>query len=380
MLVVVAMSGGVDSSVTAALLQRQGHEVVGVTMQIWPDDGLEREERRGGCCAAGAVRDARAVAEALGIPYYVFHMREAFERQVIHQFADAYAVGRTPNPCIACNRHIKFVALADKARRLGAGALATGHYARLSVAEDGTPCLRRAADRRKDQSYVLHPLRREELPFFRFPLGEVESKAETRAWARSMGLPVADKPDSQEICFVGEQGYAAVVEERHPEALRAGPILDVAGREIGTHRGLARYTVGQRRGLGLEGPAPRFVVAIDAARNALVVGGPSDSFAAACSLGQVNWLAPPPPDGTAVTAQVRAGPTEHPARVCMEGDGVRVAFDPPVRAVTPGQACVLYDGDVVLGGGEIDAVERVAGVPLQPPVVSRATQPPSTSR
>jgi tRNA-specific 2-thiouridylase len=358
--VVVAMSGGVDSSVAAALLQRQGHEVVGVTMQIWQDEGTAREERRGGCCALGAVRDARAVATRLGIPYYVFDLREVFAREVVRHFADSYAAGRTPNPCVACNRHIKFAALAAKARRLGADALATGHYARLTREADGGLRLRRAKDRRKDQSYVLHPLPRAELGFFLFPLGEMASKEETRARARELGLPVAEKPDSQEICFVGADGYAAVVAARHPEALEPGPILDVGGRVIGRHRGLARYTVGQRRGLGLDGQAPRFVLAIDPARNALVVGDAAHAHAAACVVGRINWLAPPPPPGTAVTAQVRAGPGEHAARVFPEGEGVRVVFDPPVRAVTPGQACVLYDGDVVLGGGEIDGVEAAA--------------------
>lgn len=358
MRVVVAMSGGVDSSVAAALLQEQGHEVLGVTMQIWPDEGLERSERHGGCCGFGAVRDARAVATLLGIPYYVFQLREDFERQVIAGFAEAYAGGRTPNPCVACNAHIKFDVLLRKARRLGAGALATGHYARVGQGADGTPRLLRAADPRKDQSYVLHPLRRADLGYVRFPTGEM-TKAEVRARAAALGLPVADKPDSQEICFVGPEGHAEVVGRLRPEALLPGPILDRQGREIGRHAGLAHYTVGQRRGLGLSGGEPRFVLSIDAARNALVVGAAAETGAAGLTVETANWLVPdPPPPGRRVTAKVRSGPSEHPATVLAAGPrGFRLAFAGPVRAVTPGQSCVLYDGELVLGGGEIDTVE-----------------------
>ena len=359
MLIVVAMSGGVDSSVAAALLKEQGHEVVGVTMQIWPEEEREVEERHGGCCAMGAVRDARAVADRLGIPYYVFQMRQEFQVHVIAEFAAAYAAGRTPNPCVACNEHIKFRALLEKARRLGADALATGHYARVGRASDGTPRLRRGVDPRKDQSYVLHPVRASDLPYLRFPTGEMR-KEETRAKARALGLSVADKPDSQEICFVGPEGHAAVVGALHPEALRPGPIVDVQGRVLGEHRGLAHYTVGQRKGLGLAGTAPRFVVEVDAARNTIVVGTIEDGHAWGCAVPRVNWLVPSPPSpGLRCTAKVRSGPAEHPAvleEVTEQGAVVR--FLQPVRAVTPGQACVLYDGDEVIGGGEIAAALR----------------------
>ena len=360
MLVVVAMSGGVDSSVAAALLCEAGHQVVGVTMQIWPEQGQERSERKGGCCAMGAVRDARAVATLLGIPYYVFHMREEFERHVIAHFAAAYAAGRTPNPCVACNEHIKFSALLEKARRLGADALATGHYARVDRSEDGGLRLLRGADPRKDQSYVLHPIRRADLDYLRFPTGEF-AKEEVRARARAFGLPVADKPDSQEICFVGPEGYAAVVAERRPEAVRPGPILDTAGAVLGAHRGLAHYTLGQRKGLGLSGLGARFVVAIDPEANAVIVGSALETHATACVVPRANWLLPEPPAaGTAVTAKVRSGPAEHRAVVRAVGrDGFTVEFTEPVRAVTPGQGCVLYAGDVVVGGGEIGSVQRV---------------------
>lgn len=374
-MIVVALSGGVDSAVAAALLKQQGHEVVGVTMQIWPDEGVAARERKGGCCAAGATRDARAVAALLDIPYYVFQMREVFERHVIRSFAAAYAAGRTPNPCIACNQHIKFAALVDKARNFGATALATGHYARIRPAvPSGQPRLLRAADRRKDQSYVLYPLRRSELAFFRFPIGELADKAETRRLAATLGLPVAAKPDSQEICFVGEEGYAAVVAARHPQAELPGPILDAEGSVLGQHRGLAHYTVGQRKGLGLHAATPYFVVALDPERNALVVGTAGQTHAHACRLSHVNWLADQPEDGAAVTVKVRAGPAEHAAHVWADGaQGLRVTFDAPVRAVTPGQACVLYDGEVVIGGGEIDAVHRSPTGSSDPdPVLARA--------
>lgn len=359
MLVVVALSGGVDSSVAAALLRAEGHEVVGVTMQIWPEEEAGRAERHGGCCAQGAVRDARAVAETLGIPYYVFQMRAEFEREVIGRFIQAYASGRTPNPCIACNEFIKFRALLAKARRMGAGALATGHYARLRQGPDGWE-LWRGADARKDQSYVLHPLDPEDLAFLRFPTGEF-TKEETRAWARRLGLPTADKPDSQEICFVGEAGYAEVVGRARPEALRPGPILDLDGRVLGQHAGLARYTVGQRRGLGLASGRPLFVVALDPERNALIVGEEADTAVAWCTLPRPHWLAPVPAAGMAVTAKVRSGPALHPAACALgEGGALTVRFTPPVRAVTPGQSCVLYLGERVLGGGEIDRVGRLA--------------------
>jgi len=353
MLVVVAMSGGVDSSVAAALLQRQGHRVVGVTMQVWPEGA--GDGRRGGCCAMGAVRDARAVAGLLGIPHYVFSLREAFAQHVISTFTAAYAAGRTPNPCVACNEHIKFGELLAKARLLGAAALATGHYARTAQGPDGWRLLR-AVDRRKDQSYVLHPLRGEDLPFVRFPLGAM-TKDQTRAEAAAMGLPVADKPDSQEICFVGPEGHAAVVGAQHPEALRPGPILDGAGRRLGTHRGLAHYTIGQRRGLGLGGPEPWFVIGLDAERNAVRVGRLEDGLAAGCRVPRPHWLAPAPEPGTACSAKVRSGPAEHAARVeSAAGGALEVSFCPPVTAVTPGQSLVLYSGETVLGGGEIDGV------------------------
>ena len=376
MLVVVALSGGVDSSVAAALLRAEGHDVVGVTMQIWPDEGPERSERHGGCCAMGAVRDARAVAERLDIPYYVFQMREEFERHVIAQFAAAYAAGRTPNPCVACNEHIKFRALLEKARRLGADALATGHYARLAPGPDGSGRLLRGADPRKDQSYVLYPLRREDLGYLRFPTGGMD-KAAVRQEARRWGLAVADKPDSQEICFTDAEGYAGVVARREPGAVRPGPMVDAGGRVLGQHRGLAHYTVGQRRGLGLSGPEPWFVAEIDAGRNTLILGRADELYACGCTVVRPNWLVPDPPaPGTRLTARVRSGPSEHAAVVVSTGpEAFELEFPEPVRAVTPGQACVLYRGEEVQGGGEIQTVYRGASQR----VVCSTTQDPSTN-
>lgn len=359
--VVVAMSGGVDSSLAAALLCELGHEVIGVTMQLWPHLSPEEEQRRGGCCGFGAAADARAVADLLAIPYYVLNLRDAFRRHVIESFAAAYARGRTPNPCIACNEHIKFRALLDKARALDADFLATGHYARCFRDDGyGRHVLARAADPLKDQSYVLYPLAARDLPQILFPLGD-RTKRETRDQARRLGLPVADKPDSYEICFVGEAGHAAVVAELHPEAARPGPVLDTAGRVVGRHRGLAAYTVGQRKGLGLTGRAdgrPWYVLSLDAERNAVVVGGENELGAAGCIAAQPNWLAV---DGLRapleVTAKVRSGSPAVPATLTPLIDGrVEVRFAAPVRAVTPGQAVVWYAGDVVLGGGAIEEV------------------------
>ena len=352
------MSGGVDSSVAAGLLLEAGHEVIGVTMQVWPEEGAARQDRHGGCCGLGAVSDARAVASVLGIPYYVFNMREVFQRHVIDAFTDAYARGRTPNPCIACNEHVKFRALWEKADALDADFLATGHYARLGTAGDGRTRLRRAADPRKDQSYVLYPIRRDLLPRLLFPVGE-QSKEETRAEARRLGLAVADKPDSVDICFVGEEGYTSVVAASRPDAFRPGPILDTQGNALGTHRGLPAYTVGQRRGLGLDGGPARYVIALDPDRNAVIVGGPEDVFTEACVAIEPNWLAIDDLQETLrVSARVRSSGAEIPAEIApLAGGQVRVRFLEPARAVTPGQAVVFYDGDDVLGGAVIDHVE-----------------------
>jgi tRNA-specific 2-thiouridylase len=363
--IAVAMSGGVDSAVAAALLVEAGHQVTGFTMNLWPawvppaDDGP-------GCCGLGAIDDARAVARTLGIPHYVLNLRDAFERAVIRDFAGEYARGRTPNPCIACNRAIKFSLLLARVRALGMDALATGHYARLAHGTDGDVRLLRAADRRKDQSYVLAGVRREQLARARFPVG-AHTKPDIRAIARRLGLRVADKPDSQEICFVPHGDHGAVVARYAPHATRPGPVYDGAGRHIGEHRGVARYTVGQRRGLGAlatAGGRPRYVVGIDAGRNALRVG---DADALGCgelTAADANWLAVDALVASCrVTARIRHGGADVPAVLtpdagasCPQGGRVRVRFAEPVRAAAPGQAIAFYDGDLVVGGAVIDEV------------------------
>ncbi|HEV2283350.1 MAG TPA: tRNA 2-thiouridine(34) synthase MnmA [bacterium] len=366
--VAVAMSGGVDSSVAAALMVEAGHDVVGFTMNLWPD-WVPPADDGPGCCGLGAIDDARAVARTLGIPHYVLNLREAFERAVIREFAGEYARGRTPNPCIACNRAIKFALLLDKVRALGMNRLATGHYARVEPGPDGGVRLLRAADRRKDQSYVLAGVPPAQLAQVIFPVG-AHTKPEIRAIARRYGLRVAEKPDSQEICFVPRGDHGAVVARYAPQAVRTGPIYDGEGRQVGEHRGVARYTVGQRRGLGAAGGRPRYVVAIDTERNALRVG---DADALRCQeliAVDANWIAVADlREERAVTARIRHGGADVPAVIAPVDvrpaarkstpaveNRVRVRFLEPPRAAAPGQAIAFYDGDVVIGGAVIDKV------------------------
>ncbi len=351
----VAMSGGVDSAVAAALLSEQGHEVIGLTMNLWPAwvppaDGASRT-----CCGVSAVDDARAVARQLGIRHYVLNLREEFERAVIDYFCDEYAKGRTPNPCIACNQAVKFRVLLEKVEAMGCDLLATGHYARVAQDEEtGRFLLLRAADPRKDQSYVLYALTQAHLARLRFPVGEYP-KRNVRDLARRFGLPVADKPDSQEICFVPAGHYGDLVASRRPEAAQPGPIVDRAGFVVGAHAGIARYTIGQRRGLGLAGEEPHYVVDIDAERNTLIVGSPGDLLRSRVLLDRVNWIAPPPPPVTGVTVRVRHAAADVPAVLRLLADRrVDVEFATPQRAAAPGQAATFYHGDRVLGGGIIE--------------------------
>lgn len=378
----VAMSGGVDSSVAAALLAAEGHEVVGLTMNLWPDWLPEPDDAFKACCGVSAIEDARAVAHRLGIRHYVLNMREEFERAVITYFAGAYAQGQTPNPCIACNQAIKFSLLLRKVTALGLDGVATGHYARVERdPASGRYCLLRARDPHKDQSYVLYGLTQEQLSRVRLPIGEY-SKVQVRELARRFGLPVADKPDSQEICFVPRGSYADVVARFHPEALQPGPILDTAGRTLGQHQGIARYTVGQRRGLGptrrRDSPQqnssrapdadsqPKYVVAIDPQRNAVIVGEERDLFSEELVASNVNWIAIGSLDtARRVTARVRHASRDVEAIVrpgTSDGE-IAVRFAQPQRAPAPGQAVTLYDGDLVLGGGTITAVRLRARVP-----------------
>lgn len=350
----VAMSGGVDSSLAAALLHEQGHRVVGVTMHLWDgDEGLAESL----CCSLEMTESARRVCAQLGVPYYVFNYQREFRRYVIEYFVHAYAQGYTPNPCLECNREIKFRCLLERAHALGFEYVATGHYARvLSFGNAQSPPyqLWRAADREKDQSYMVHMLGQADLARIRFPVGEL-SKAEVRALAAARGLASADRPESQDICFVPGGDYRNLLREEVPESLAPGPIVDLEGREIGRHQGLPLYTVGQRRGLGLGGGRPLFVVDLDVARNALVVGPPEAILGERLAVdraGFVDGQWPGEPFNCAV--QVRAHADPAPAEVMPLAAGrLEMRLREPLKAITPGQAAVLYDGDRVLGGGRI---------------------------
>jgi tRNA-specific 2-thiouridylase len=350
--VIVGMSGGVDSSVTAALLKEAGHEVIGVTLNVWPDlPNMPEVQREDACCALGAVEDARRVADKLDIPYYVLNFREVFEDKVIKDFVQTYASGRTPNPCIRCNQFIKFDALLVKARQLGAQYVATGHYARI---EHGRPNqLRKAADPTKDQSYVLYVMTQERLGAALMPLGEY-TKGDTRQMAARMGLSVANKPESQDICFVPFKRYTEFIELYAPEVLQPGPIVDQSGAVVGEHRGVALHTIGQRRGLGVAAGQPVFVTELRPEENTVVVGGPEALLKPSCTLEEVNWIdGEPPAEPRTAWGKARYRAQEVACTVVSEGTNLRVTFEQPQKAITPGQALVLYDGEYVLGGGTI---------------------------
>ena len=357
--ILVGMSGGVDSSVTAALLAQSGHRVIGITLNVWPEgDNLRVIEREDACCALGAVEDARRVCARLGIPHYVVNFREVFQRYVIQNFVEEYRKGRTPNPCVRCNQFIKFDALLAKADALGADYVATGHYARVTRLENGRWALRKAVDPKKDQSYVLYVMTQERLARAAFPLGEL-SKDETRATAVELGLHVAGKPESQEICFVPTKNYRDYLREHDPASLRPGPILGPEGNVVGTHQGIAYYTVGQRRGLGVASPTALFVTEIWPEANTLVVGDESTLYRTEAFAAEVNWMAIERLEGPLrVTAKARYKAEEVPATIEPSQDGrVRITFDEPQRAVTPGQTVVFYDGDIVIGGGTLETAQ-----------------------
>jgi tRNA-specific 2-thiouridylase len=346
--VLVAMSGGVDSSVAAALMLARGFETVGVTMHLW--DGASR------CCSRADADDARRVAERLGIRFFVANYAERFRREVVEAFADEYLAGRTPIPCVACNSKFKFEYLIARARALGASGVVTGHYARVDRdPETGLRRLRRAEDGDKDQSYFVFQLGQQQLAELHFPLGEMK-KSEVREVARGLGLSTADKPESQEICFVPGGDYAAAVEQIRPGALPgSGELLDGTGRVLGRHRGIHHFTVGQRRGLGLSAGERLYVTALDAARNRVRVGSAEDLLARGAQVEEVSWVAGgPPPRPLRASVRVRHRHPGAPAEVePRDGGRVRVHFETPVSAVAPGQAAVFYRGDVVLGGGWI---------------------------
>ena len=354
MRVVVAMSGGVDSSVAAAQLVEQGHDVIGLSMQLYDQQAGERQF--GGCCSLDDLHDARRTAATLGIPHYILNFERQFDAAVVSTFVREYAVGRTPIPCVQCNGELKFAHLLDRAAAFGADAVATGHYARLDRDTDsGRTLLRRGLDPGKDQSYFLFTLTQAQLARALFPVGHLH-KAEVRAYARARGLAVADKPDSQELCFIADGNTARFVEARLPAVARVGPLRDQQGRQVGTHAGVHRFTVGQRKGLGLSTSVPLYVLSIDAAQNALTVGPRSALERTGLTASLVNWIAGAPPSSSCrVTARIRHRHPDAPATVePLPDDRVSVVFEAPQSAVAPGQAVVFYDGDIVLGGGWID--------------------------
>jgi tRNA-specific 2-thiouridylase len=347
--VVVAMSGGVDSSVTAALLAEQRYDVVGVTLQLY-DHGAA-VGREGACCAGRDIYDARRVADALGVPHYVLDYQSRFRAAVIDDFADSYVAGETPIPCVRCNQSVKFRDLLATARELGADALATGHYARRVMGAGG-PELHRAADPARDQSYFLFATTRDQLDFLRFPLGAM-AKDEVRALARRYGLPVAAKPDSQDICFVPDGDYAGLVAKLRPEAIEEGDIVHMDGRVLGRHRGIVHFTVGQRRGLNIGGGDALYVLRLEPATRRVVVGPRLALGRVSLQVREVNWLAPAGPMRAAVKLRSTSAPAEATVRPGRTAGTAEVLLDEPQQGIAPGQACVFYDGERLLGGGWI---------------------------
>ncbi|WP_027339717.1 tRNA 2-thiouridine(34) synthase MnmA [Halonatronum saccharophilum] len=352
--VVVAMSGGVDSSLTAALLKEEGYEVIGITMQIWPSSEIPKDNE-GGCCSLSAVEDARRVANNLDIPFYVINFQDIFEEKVIKNFKDEYAQGRTPNPCIVCNKEIKFEAFLRKAKELGAYYMATGHYAKIDENKEGRYIIRRGEDLKKDQSYTLYNMTQDQLKHTLLPLAGYH-KEETRKLAQEFGLRVYNKPDSQEICFIPDDDYNRFLKENYPQILKEGPILDVEGNILGRHKGLPFYTIGQRKGLGLETHKRWYVVKLDKEKNAVIVGENEDVFAKELIARDINWVAIVDlNEPMKVTAKIRYNTSAAPATIKpMDGGRVKVLFEESQRAITPGQSVVFYNEDTVVGGGIIE--------------------------
>ena len=340
------MSGGVDSSVAAALLVEQGYEVIGITMRLWTEARPEDYTGRSQCCAIEDIGDARRVAQRLGIPHYTLNLERPFRKFVVDQFIDEYANGRTPNPCLNCNTFIKFDAFLERARALGADWIATGHYARTTVGEDDRPQLLRGLDRDKDQSYFLYTLTPEALAMTKFPVGDLQ-KADVRAVAARHQLAVAEKPESADICFVPGGDYRAIVASKVAD--RPGLMLDTEGRELGRHRGVQHFTIGQRKGLEIGGGGERrFVTGIDPATNVVTIGSPDDLLVDRIDLSDVRWLTQPT-ERVEVQLRYRSAPLSARLR------GETLTLDEPARAVAPGQAAVFYDGDRVLGGGTVES-------------------------
>ena len=352
--VLVGLSGGVDSSTAAALLVEQGYEVIGVTLKLWSHDCFTPSEDLFKCCGARAVADVRAVCERLGIEFYLIDEAAEFRRHVIQYFANEYRAGRTPNPCVLCNERLKFGTLFDRADALGAQYVATGHYARVERRADGRMLLRRGRDPRKDQSYFLFSLRQSQLARALFPLGD-RTKVETRHTARQRQLATAEKPESMEICFVPDNDYGRFLRQTRLARMEAGEIVDLQGRVLGRHDGIEFYTIGQRRGLGLAAGRPLYVVDLDPERNRVVVGDAADLNRDEFVVERCNWIPFDAPEGpVAATVKIRYNHPGTPATIMpLDGDRARIRLHTPQRAITPGQAAVFYEDDLVLGGGWI---------------------------
>lgn len=349
--VVVAMSGGVDSSVAAALLKEQGYDVMGMMLRLWSEPGKEDSNR---CCTPDAMAQARRVAAKLEIPFYVVDAKNVFRETVVQYFLDGYARGETPNPCLICNRQIRWTFLLDHALALGADYMATGHYVRIRRDERGKSELLRAVDRSKDQSYVLHVLDQEKLARALFPVGDYP-KTEIRTIAEKHGLSTASRPDSQDLCFLAGEDYRAFLQRNAAEMLKPGEIVTRAGRLIGAHNGLANYTIGQRKGLGLASPVPLYVLGKNSATNTLVVGTQAELGSRELTAREVNWLSGEAPQG-AFRAEVKIRYTAKEAEASvtsLEGNRAQVRFDAPQRDITAGQAAVFFQGDILIGGGII---------------------------
>jgi len=354
--VMLGMSGGVDSSVAAAILLKKGYEVIGVTLQIWPDMRDEYKRTEGGCCSLSAVDDARRVANKLGIPYYVLNFKDIFESTVINYFKEEYLKGRTPNPCIACNRYVKFEAMLNRAVSMGIDYVSTGHYARIEY-DDNTKryLLKKSVTEQKDQTYALYNLSQYQLSKTIMPVGDF-TKDRVREMAKEMGMTVATKPDSQEICFVEDNDYGRFIRENTNAEIVPGLFVDTCGNILGEHKGILNYTIGQRKGLGITFGKPMFVINIDADKNSVVLGDETEVFSDNLIARDLNFISIDGlKDTLKVKAKIRYSAKEAEATITpMENAKVSVKFDIPQRAITPGQSIVFYDGDTVVGGGVIE--------------------------
>lgn len=352
--VVVGMSGGVDSSVAAYLLKEQGYEVIGVTMQIWQDEDEYTQQENGGCCGLSAVDDARRVANELDIPYYVMNFKNEFKENVIDYFAAEYLAGRTPNPCIACNRYVKWESLLRRSLDIGADYIATGHYARIQKLDNGRYAIGKSATAAKDQTYALYNLTQEQLAHTLMPVGEY-TKEEIRGIAEKINLQIANKPDSQEICFVPDKDYAGFIRDYTGKDIPQGNFVNLKGEVIGRHKGITHYTIGQRKGLNLALGHPVFVVAIRPETNEVVIGENTDVFGDVIYANHLNYMSIADLTGPMeVMAKIRYNHQGSPCLIeKVEDDMIKCTFPEPVRAITPGQAIVFYEGDYVLGGGTI---------------------------